>query len=79
MKEFIFRGEIFIMKKIELCEITALGCVNEVDVMYNDGTVEMIFGYYPDELSFNEREFIGLTKDDALELFRQRDMAYLRS
>ena len=66
------------MKRIKLCEITELGYTNEVDVMYNDGSVEMIFRYYPDELTFNEREFIGLTKEEAQELFRLRDMAYLR-
>lgn len=66
------------MKRIKLCEITELGYTNEVDVMYNDGSVEMIFRYYPDELSFSEHEFIGLTKEEAHELFRLRDMAYLR-
>lgn len=65
--------------RIILCEITTLGFVNEVDVMYGNGVVETVFKYYPDELSFNEREFIGLTKDEALELFRHRDIAYLRS
>jgi hypothetical protein len=66
-------------KKITLCEITEMRYTNEVDVMYNDGSVEAIFKYYPDELSFNEREFIGLTRDQALALFRSRDTAYLRS
>jgi hypothetical protein len=66
------------MKRIKLCEITELGYTNEVDVMYDDGTVEMIFRYYTDELSFNEHEFIGLTKDKALELFRLRNKACLR-
>lgn len=66
------------MRKIQLCEITELGNKSEVDVMYNDGSVEMLFVYYQDELSFEEHEFIGLTKSEALEIFRQRDMAYLR-
>lgn len=66
------------MKRIKLCEITELGYTNEVDVMYNDGSVEMIFRYYPDELTFDEREFIGLTKKEALELFVLRDKTCLR-
>ncbi len=66
------------MKRIKLCEITELGYTSEVDVMYDDGSVEMLFRYYPDELSFEEHEFIGLTKNEALELFRLRDKAYLR-
>lgn len=66
-------------KKIVCCEITELRFKNEVVVMYNDGTVEKLFSYYPDELSFNEREFIGLTRDEAMEVFRSKDTAYLRS
>ena len=65
--------------KIMLCEITRMGYVNEVDVMYDNGLIETVFRYYPDELSFNRREFIGLTKDEALELYRHKDIAYLRS
>ncbi len=65
-------------KKITLCEITELRFKNEVDVMYDDGSVERLFYYYPDELSFNEREFIGLTRDEAMELSRCRDANYLR-
>lgn len=65
-------------KRIKLCEITELGYTNEVDVMYNDGSIEMLFRYYPDEISFNEHEFIGLTRDEAMGLFTCRDMAYLR-
>lgn len=66
------------MKRIKLCEITELGYKNEVDVMYEDGSVEMLFRYYPDELSFEEHEFIGITKSEALAIFRHRDMAYIR-
>lgn len=65
--------------RIMFCEITKMRFVNEVDVMYEDGSVETLFKYYPDELSFTEQEFIGLTKDEAMELFKYRDIAYLRS
>ena len=65
--------------RIKRCEITEVGYQNQVVVMYNDGSVEMIFKYYPDELAFHESEFVGLTKSEAMELFRLRDMAYLRS
>lgn len=66
-------------KRIILCEITEMGLKNEVDVMYNDGSIETIFMYYPDELSFREREFIGLTKEEALSIYRYRDITYLRN
>jgi hypothetical protein len=60
------------MKRIEICEITELESYNEVDVMYNDGSVEMIFVYCPDKVVFNEREFIGLTEAEADDLVRRR-------
>ena len=62
--------------RIILCEITNMGFVNEVDVMYDNGLIETVFKYYPDELSFNRREFIGLTKEEALELYGHKDIAY---
>lgn len=40
---------------------------------------QYLFSYYPDELSFTESEFIGLTVDEAHDLRRQKDIAYLRS
>jgi hypothetical protein len=51
----------------------------EVWVTYEDGEEEKLFSYYPDELYFEESEFIGLTRDDAFRLFHKRDVAYLRS
>jgi hypothetical protein len=65
-------------RTIELCEITELRFKNEVDVMYNDGSVERLFYYYPDEITFTEREFIGLTREEAMSLHTSRDKAYLR-
>ena len=67
------------MKKIVLCEITEIGFKNEVDVMFDDGSVEILFMYYPDELTFHEHDFIGLTKDEAMMLFHQKDISYLKS
>ena len=64
---------------IVLCEIVRNRYTNEVIVTYDDDSVEMIFRYYPDELAFSEHEFVGLTKDEALELFEHKDLAYLRS
>lgn len=50
----------------------------EVVVTYNDGVVENLFSYYPDEISFVAEEFIGLTRQQALELKGKKDVAYLR-
>jgi hypothetical protein len=51
----------------------------DVTVTYEDGTQEVLFEYFPDEISFTEAEFIGLTKEEALQLFHRKDVAYLQS
>lgn len=38
-----------------------------------------LFDYFPDEISFQSEEFIGLTKDDAFMLRAKKDRDYLRS
>jgi hypothetical protein len=51
----------------------------KVAVTYNDGKEETLFTFYPDELSFDEREFIGLTRVQAMSLRHRKDVAYLPS
>jgi hypothetical protein len=51
----------------------------KVEVTYEDGSTEVLFEFYPDELSFSESEFIGKTRDEALALRHNKDVAYLRS
>lgn len=51
----------------------------EVKVTYEDGSEETLFWFYPDELSFTESEFIGLTRQEAKDLRLKKDVAYLRS
>ena len=50
-----------------------------VTVTFEDGQVKELFWFYPDELSFTESEFIGLTEEEAKALRFQKDIAYLRS
>ena len=52
---------------------------NEVQATFEDGTTKSLFKYFNDELSFDESEFIGLTEDEAHDLFHKKDVAYLRS
>ena len=52
---------------------------NDVKATFDDGNVEIVFDYYPDELSFSPDEFIGLTKLEACMLFRKKDIEYLQS
>jgi hypothetical protein len=51
----------------------------EVHVTYEDGTEEMLFNYYPDEIFFDPQEFVGLTREDAFLLYQVKDRAYLTS
>jgi hypothetical protein len=51
----------------------------EVHVKYSDGTKEKLFSYYPDEICFDPREFMHLTREDAFNLYHKKDTAYLRS
>jgi len=69
---------------IAACEIgpypqSLFGPIPRVAVTYSDGIRETLFTFYPDELSFTEQEFIGLTRDQALALRHRKDVAYLRS
>lgn len=54
------------------------GRVGVLAIMDDDTRVPL-FSYYDDELSFNEEEFIGITVDEAFELFHKKDIAYLQS
>ena len=51
----------------------------EVKVTLEDGSEKVLFGFYPDEISFSESEFIGLTEEEARVLKGKKDRAYLRS
>lgn len=69
-------------KKIKYCSITPLPVnlmdpLPEVHVKYDDGTLERLFDFYPDEISFTEQEFIGLTRTEAINLKYKKDLRYL--
>lgn len=38
-----------------------------------------LFSYYPDEISFNSKEFIGLTEEQGRQLKFNKDKQYLQS
>lgn len=48
-------------------------------VELEDGSTELLFEYYPDEISFTEKEFIGLTVEEARHLKFKKDKDYLQS
>lgn len=51
----------------------------EVIATFEDDSTKTLFSFYPDEVSFQSSEFIGLTEAEAHSLFQQKDTAYLRS
>jgi hypothetical protein len=51
----------------------------DVHVIYEDGSKQKLFSFYSDEIQFTEAEVVGLTREEALELFHRRDTDYLRS
>ena len=51
----------------------------EVIATFEDGSTKNLFSFYPDEVSFEPSEFVGLTEEEAHSLFQQKDTAYLRA
>jgi len=51
----------------------------EVVVTWEDGSVESLFEFYPDEIQFHPEEFVGLTREEAFQLRHRRDVAWLQS
>lgn len=50
-----------------------------VNVTFSDGTEKSLFEFYPDEISFSESEFIGLTVAEARNLKTQKDLIFIQS
>jgi hypothetical protein len=51
----------------------------KVQAQFDDGTQQVLFEYYPDEISFTANELIGLTASEAMALRYRKDLEYLRS
>jgi len=51
----------------------------EVKVQLSNGEEKILFSYYPDEISFEESEFIGLTEESARRLKFEKDKRYIQS
>jgi len=70
--------------KIIKCSISAMpksmfDPMPRITVTLDDGSTQELFEYYPDELSFTEQEFIGLTLEEARHLKFVKDKQYLQS
>ncbi len=51
----------------------------EVIATFEDGSSKSLFSFYPDEISFQPSEFIGLTEAEAKSLFHRKDTSFLQS
>ena len=51
----------------------------EVWATFQDGSDKMLFSFYPDEVSFQPQDFVGLTEDEATLFKFGRDRAYLQA
>lgn len=50
-----------------------------VQVTLSDGNTLSLFEFFPDEISFVESEFIGLTVSEAESLLTKKDVKFLQS
>lgn len=46
---------------------------------FDDGETINLFEFYPDEISFQEAELVGLTENEARDLKHQKDLACLEA
>jgi len=53
--------------------------IPSVTVTLSNGESLKLFDFYPDEISFVESEFIGLTVEEAERLLTQKDVKYIQS
>jgi hypothetical protein len=51
----------------------------QVFITLENNKEEFLFEFYPDEISFNQEEFVGLTVEEAKSLKFKKDKAYLQS
>jgi hypothetical protein len=73
--------------KIVECEITGMpndmfDPMPQVRVRFEGSAADdfvTLFSYFPDELEFSTSEFINLTRTQAMRLYSDRDVAYLKS
>lgn len=73
------------MKKVVKCRITEQpkSLFDPMPIVYvvfeGEETETKLFSYYPDEISFSEKELIGLTEDECRRLYTEKDKKFLLS
>ena len=63
---------------IELLGNTFIDAKASVQATFEDGSSKAIFCFYPDEISIDPLELVGLTEPEAIALHRKKDRAFLQ-
>ena len=53
--------------------------IPKLSVKFSNGEEKTLFEFYPDEISFSETEFIGLTETESLRLKFEKYIKFLQS
>jgi len=53
--------------------------LRQVHAYFDDGTDAELCEFFPDEISFTESDFVGLTSSEAMTLRHRKNIAYLQS
>ena len=51
----------------------------KVKVKFDNGEEKELFQFYPDEISFSEEEFLGMTEESARKLKCEKDKIFIQS
>ena len=51
----------------------------KVKVVFDNGVEKVLFDFFPDEISFTEDEFMGLTEEAAINLRTEKDIRFIQS
>lgn len=69
-----------VITKCEIKQSIVDPTVNVVEVWVDDDPDwQVLFTYYPEEISFFKEEIEGISTEEALNLHWERDLEYLRS
>lgn len=72
-------ASIIVSASISALPKTIFDPIPTVSVKLDTGESKVLFSYYPDEISFTEQEFVGLTEVQAVDLKYAKDLAYIKS
>lgn len=50
-----------------------------VSAKFSNGQTHELFSFYPDEIMFEAKEFIGLSREQAMALKQKKDLNYLQT